>query len=70
MEPLGHAVGCPHLLDAVNKIQPQYHVVGHIHSDYGIHKVHVFGYFLQLCSASVAHNFFRYFPVLIWWNSN
>ena len=38
-EPLGHACGCPHLLEAVGRIQPKYHVMGHIHSDFGVHQV-------------------------------
>lgn len=38
-EPHGKACGCPHLLEAVGKLKPKYHVMGHIHSDYGVHKV-------------------------------
>mmetsp|Transcript_22194 Transcript_22194/g.37592 ORF Transcript_22194/g.37592 Transcript_22194/m.37592 type:complete len:301 (-) Transcript_22194:286-1188(-) len=38
-EPWGHSCGCPHLLDEVARLKPKYHVFGHIHSDYGVHKV-------------------------------
>lgn len=41
-EPLGHTVGCPHLLSAIEKIKPKFHVCGHIHSDYGVHKFESF----------------------------
>lgn len=32
----GEKVGCQDLLDIVQKIQPRYHVFGHIHEDYGV----------------------------------
>ena len=28
-------VGCPHLLDAIERVNPKYHVFGHIHDMYG-----------------------------------
>lgn len=31
-------MGCDHLLDAVNRVKPSYHVFGHVHSDYGVHR--------------------------------
>jgi hypothetical protein len=38
-EPLGKACGCPHLLKEVERMRPKYHVMGHIHSDFGVHQV-------------------------------
>jgi hypothetical protein len=29
-------VGCPHLLEAVNRVKPKYHIFGHIHERHGI----------------------------------
>jgi Icc-related predicted phosphoesterase len=47
LEPWGHAVGCPHLLDEVARVKPKFHVCGHIHSDFGVHQVLLFrGHFL------------------------
>jgi len=34
----GGNVGCPELLEAVTKNKPKYHVFGHIHESYGVHK--------------------------------
>lgn len=34
----GERVGCADLLEAVKRVQPQYHVFGHIHEDYGVFK--------------------------------
>lgn len=33
---MGQLVGCVDLLNAIERIQPRYHVFGHIHEDYGI----------------------------------
>ena len=35
----GANVGCPHLLEAVERIKPAIHVFGHIHEAYGVMKV-------------------------------
>jgi predicted phosphohydrolase len=35
----GTTYGCPHLLDAVLKISPRYHLFGHIHDAYGVDKL-------------------------------
>jgi Icc-related predicted phosphoesterase len=32
------SVGCPHLLDAINRVKPKIHVFGHIHEQHGIFK--------------------------------
>lgn len=34
----GEEVGCDDLLDAALRVQPRYHVFGHIHEDYGVQK--------------------------------
>jgi len=34
----GEAVGCEDLLEIVKKIQPKYHVFGHIHEAYGVYQ--------------------------------
>ena len=34
----GQRLGCEHLLEAVDRVKPSYHVFGHIHSDYGVHR--------------------------------
>lgn len=48
-EPWGHSCGCPHLLKEVARLKPKYHVFGHIHSDYGVHKVSLRGVLLKSC---------------------
>lgn len=32
------SVGCPHLLDAINRVKPKIHIFGHIHEQHGIFK--------------------------------
>ena len=33
------SVGCPHLLEAMDRVKPKYHIFGHIHEMYGIREV-------------------------------
>jgi Icc-related predicted phosphoesterase len=54
--------GCPHLLEAVRRLQPAYHICGHIHSDHGVHPYDGGKYGSVAINASSVCNYY-YTPV-------
>lgn len=53
----GESVGCEDMLAAINRVQPQLHVFGHIHSGYGVYQ----GGRTKFVNASICDE--RYAPV-------